>query len=142
MLKNYRTKISAMQSAGEIQSILASHGAKKIMTDYEGGHIIGINFIIDTPLGARAFMLPARVDGVAAALAKQGTKCDYAHAENVAWRILKDWVAAQMAFLESEQAALDEIFLPYMVNREGKTMYELLVDGNLVLPEGKHHDLK
>lgn len=60
-----------------------------------------------------------------------------AHAENVAWRILKDWIAAQMAFLESEQAALEEIFLPYTVNREGKTMYELLKDGNLVLPEGK-----
>lgn len=134
MLKNYTTKIPALQTVGEIQAILAAHGAKKILIDFDEGHVVGINFFIDTSLGMRAFSLPARVDGVAAALAKQGVKCDPQHAEDVAWRILKDWIAAQMAFLESEQAALDEIFLPYMVNQNGTTLYELINSGHLALP--------
>lgn len=134
MLKNYTTKIPALQTVGEIQAILAAHGAKKILIDFDNGHVAGINFFIDTSLGMRAFSLPARVDGVAAALAKQGVKCDPQHAENVAWRILKDWIAAQMAFLESEQAALDEIFLPYMINQDGATLYELFNNGRLALP--------
>lgn len=46
--------------------------------------------------------LPANVDAVLAVLAKQKVKCGRDQAERVAWRILKDWVAAQMAILESE----------------------------------------
>lgn len=134
MLKNYTTKIPALQTVGEIQALLATHGAKKILIDFDNGHIVGINFFIDTSFGMRAFSLPARVDGVAAALAKQGCKCEPQHAENVAWRIVKDWIAAQMAFIESEQAALDEVFLPYMVNQNGETLYKMLSNGQLALP--------
>lgn len=134
MPKNYTTKISALQTVGEIQGILAAHGAKKILIDFDNGHVMGINFFIDTAFGMRAFSLPARVDAVAAALAKQGCKCDPQHAENVAWRILKDWIVAQMAFIESEQAALGEIFLPYMVNQNGDTLYNMLSNGQLALP--------
>jgi hypothetical protein len=42
----------------------------------------------------------------------------------VAWRIIKDWVEAQMAILESQMVQMEEIFLPYMVNRQGQTFFE------------------
>lgn len=125
MLKNYTTKIPALQTVGEIQGILAAHGARKVMMEYtDDGNVAAVSFAVDTHCGMRGFQLPARVDAVAATLAKQKVKCDYAQAERVAWRIVKDWIDAQMAFLESEQAALDEIFFPYMVDNSGETLYQ------------------
>lgn len=132
MLKNYTTKIPATQTVGEIQGILAAHGARKVMMDYSpDGHVSAVSFAVETPCGMRGFSLPARVDAVAATLAKQRTKCDYAQAERVAWRIVKDWIDAQMAFLESEQVAFEEIFLPYMVDNSGRTLYQAFQQNQL-----------
>ena len=47
-IKNYTTTIDVYQSLGEIQGALASHGARKIMVDYDvAGQPIGIMFGID-----------------------------------------------------------------------------------------------
>lgn len=133
-IKNYTTKIPAAQTVGEIQGILASHGARKMMMDYaENGRVEAVSFAIETPVGMKGFTLPARVSAVAATLAKQKVKCDYETAERVAWRIVKDWVDAQMAFLESEQASMDELFLPYMCDGHGNTLYQVFA--NNLLPE-------
>lgn len=44
-IKNYTTKIDCYKSIGEIQGVLARHGARKIMIDYgESGHPNGIAF--------------------------------------------------------------------------------------------------
>lgn len=76
------------------------------MLDYsDTGHIGAIAFSIDTPIGRRGFQLPARVDMVLQTLQKQHVKTDYAHAERVAWRIIKDWVDAQMAILDEMEEA-------------------------------------
>ena len=136
-IKNYTTKIPAAQTVGEIQGILAAHGARQIMMDYsDGGHVGAIAFTINTPMGRRGFQLPARVEPVMRTLEKQHVKTDYDHAERVAWRIVKDWIDAQMAILESEQVSMDEIFLPYMVNETGQTLYELVQSKQLMLGEG------
>lgn len=34
-IKNYTTKVPAVQTVGEIQGILAAHGARKVMMDYQ-----------------------------------------------------------------------------------------------------------
>ena len=36
-IKNYTTKVPAAQTVGEIQELLASHGARKVMMDYGDG---------------------------------------------------------------------------------------------------------
>lgn len=124
-IMNYTTKIDVFSSLSEIQAQLVKHGAKKIMQDYDdSGHITSLSFLIETPDGPRAIRLPASVDAVWAVLAQQKVKCDRDQAERVAWRILKDWVAAQMAILESEMVQMDEIFLPYMVNDSGQTLFQ------------------
>ncbi len=135
-IKNYTTKIPAVQTVGEIQGILAAHGAKKIMMEYtDEGRVQSVAFALDTPNGMRGFILPARVAEVAATLAKQKVKCDYDTAERVAWRIVKDWIDAQMAFIESEQVAMDEVFLPYMTDQSGRTLYQAFRDNLLPAPE-------
>lgn len=57
-------------------------------------------------------------------------------AERVAWRILRDWVMAQMAILETEMVAIDQIMLPYMVDDQGHTVYELYQSRQLMLGDG------
>jgi len=137
-IMNYTTKIDPYKTHGEIQIALAKHGAKKIMTDYDDdGRLGAISFLIDTPTGLKAIRLPAKVDAVHHTLIKQKVKCDREQAERVAWRILKDWVDAQMAILESEMVDMDEIFLPYMLDSTGnQTLYEAYRTNHLLLEDG------
>ena len=133
-LLNYTTKVNVYTTLGEIQEILVKHGAKKIVQDYDNaGHITALFFGIETPNGIRAIRLPANVDAVHKVLTRQKVKCDREQAERVAWRIVKDWVEAQMAILESEMVQMDEIFLPYMVNDKGQTFFSAYRDNQLRL---------
>ena len=130
-LLNYTTKIDVHKTLGEIQKILVSHGARKLMYDYDAnGHIVSLCFSIMAPDGERGIKLPANVPAIHEVL-KQQKKAgkikinpDYAQAERVAWRIIKDWVEAQMAILETQMVQFEEIFLPYMLNRQGQTFFE------------------
>lgn len=137
---NYTTTVNVFKTLGEIQMQLVKHGAKKIMQDYDdAGHITALSFLVDTPTGPRGIRLPANVDAVHAVLIKQRVKCDREQAERVAWRIVKDWVEAQMAILESEMVQMDEIFLPYMVNGSGQTLFQAYRNNQLMLEGGSDH---
>lgn len=135
-LLNYTTKVDTYTTLGAIQGQLVKHGAKKIMQDYDDhGRIAALTFLIQTPAGMRGIRLPANVDKVHAVLHRQKVRCDREQAERVAWRIVKDWVEAQMAILESEMVQIDEIFLPYMVNNNGQTLFEAYRNNQLLLGE-------
>ena len=69
-------------------------------------------------------------------LLRQKVKTDDAQAERVAWRILRDWVLSQMAILETEMVAMDQIMLTYMVDDHGRTVYELYQSRQLLIGEG------
>ena len=138
-IKNYTSTVSVNQSMAEIQGALASHGARKIMVDFdEQGQPLGITFGIETPAGPRAFMLPANVEGVRAVLAEQRVKPQEGQAERTAWRNIRDWVMAQMAIIEAGMVRMDEVFLPYLTDGKGKTLYQLYVSGTLALGGGSH----
>jgi hypothetical protein len=49
---------------------------------------------------------------------------DYEQAERVAWRIIKDWVEAQMAILDTQMVKMEEVFFPYMLNGQGQTLFQ------------------
>lgn len=132
-IKNYTTKVPAAQSVAEIVGTLAAHGAMKIQQDYDAGKPISIAFMIDTPAGLRGFLLPSSADRVRSVLLRQNVKATDDQAERVAWRILRDWVMAQMAILETEMVSIDQVMLPYMVDDQGKTVYELYQSRQLLL---------
>lgn len=120
---------------GEIQRQLVKHGARKIVQDYDdAGRITSISFLIDTPSGPRGIRLPANMDAVVRVLTKQKVKAEREQAERIAWRIVKDWVEAQMAILEAMMVSMDEVFLPYMVDVSGeRTFYEAYQANQLLL---------
>lgn len=88
------------------------------------GFPYSICFEINTKFVYRVVRLPARVEKVQKVLEKQRVKSDFEQAQRVAWRILKDWVEAQMAILESEMVSFEELFLPYMITDNGSTVFE------------------
>ncbi len=133
-IKNYTTRVDVYQSLGEIQGALAKNGARKIMIDYdEKGNPVGVTFGINTPQGSLGFLLPANIEGVLKVFAKQKIKTDRAQAERTAWRNIRDWVLAQMAFVEAGNVEVDEVFLPYLTDGKGRTLYQVYQSGQLLL---------
>lgn len=126
----------------EIQQKLVTAGAKAIMTEYgEDGAPSGFSFLIETPYGDRGFQLPVHAERVHAVLLRQSSKngrvrTEKAHAERVAWRIIKDWLEAQLALIETEMVTLDQVMLPYMTTSDGGSLYELVVKNQMALPKG------
>lgn len=135
-IKNYTTKIDIYTSLGEIQGALAKAGAQKIMVDYVDGKPTGVTFALYREnFGLQGFTLPAAVDGTLRVFSKQNVKPDREQAERTAWRNIRDWVLAQMALIESCDVPIDEVFLPYLINKEGQTLYQIYSTGQLLLPE-------
>lgn len=53
-----------------------------------------------------------------------------AQAERVSWRIIKDWVEAQIALVESSQAEMAQVFMPYATDESGGTLYMRFLESN------------
>lgn len=136
---NYTTTVDAFKTVSEIEFILMKHKAKSIMKNCEGESITGLSFLIETNNGLIPVRLPVRIDECLKVLQqekKKGTKNIKAtreQAERVAWRILKDWVEAQMALLDIEMVRFEEIFLPYIETKDGQTVYEKLEEKRFLL---------
>ena len=136
-IKNYTSTVDSFVSLGEIQAALAAHGAEKIMIDYDAGKPVAVTFAMSTAQGVRGFLLPAAVDGTLRTFARQKIKADRTQAERTAWRNVRDWVLAQMALVESADIPPDEVFLPYLTDGKGTTLYSLYAGGQLLLPGGE-----
>lgn len=138
-IKNYTTKVPAVQTVGEIQGLLAAHGARKVMMDYsDSGKVEAVTFGLMLNGTMAGFRIDAKPGGVSAVMKKDGIKCDGAQAERIAWRNVKDWIAAQLALVETEQATMEQVFLPYLLSGD-KTMYEKMIESGFApaLPGGE-----
>ena len=135
---NYTTSIAALKTTSEVQRILVSHGVKSINIDFnDEGNPVALTFAIMINDQFVNFRLPSNWQGVNRRLLQDGNvpkrfKNDE-QALRVAWRILKDWVEAQMAVIEAGFAELPEVFLPYAVRSDGQTMYQALKDNQRLL---------
>lgn len=137
---NYTTTVDSFKTVSEIEYILMKHKAKSIMKNYDGESITGLSFLIDTGIQQIPVRLPVKVDECLMVLKKEKTenpkkqiKDTREQAERVAWRILKDWVEAQMALLDIEMVRFEEIFLPYIETSSGQTIYEKLEEKQFLL---------
>jgi len=144
-LLNYTTEVPVEKSVMEIQKSLVTHGATKILSDYDGqGNIISISFEVPSPYGPLHIKLPANKDPVLRILERQKrsnprlkTKATEDQALRVAWRIIKDWVEAQMALLETEMVKMEEIFMPYVLLPTGQTFFQKFETDRKLLNSGE-----
>jgi hypothetical protein len=129
---NYTTTIDPVKSASECMARLAQHGATAIGMTYDGaGFPTGLTFQIQTTWGMRQFSLPCNVEGTFKALVKAHNKGNVAlryasreQAQRTSWRVVKDWLEAQLALIEAGVADLPQVMLPYLHVEPGRTLYE------------------
>lgn len=141
-LANYSTGVEAAKTVGEIMGILVAHGAREILMNYgKDGVLLSLSFIIETPYGNMPIRLPVDAAAVLKVMERDPKiprhQCHHAQAVRVAWRILKDWVRAQMALLETDMVRMEQIFLPYMITPDGRTLYEGMVEKKFYLTGGE-----
>ncbi|GAC1413843.1 MAG: hypothetical protein NVSMB66_6460 [Candidatus Doudnabacteria bacterium] len=125
---NYTTGIQVEKSITEIQKCLVSHGANAVLSEYDNGYIVAVSFKMRMNENDIGFRLPADWKPVLTIL-KNNPKvprrlCTQEQALRVAWRIVKDWVEAQMAIVETKMIKAEQVFLPYVVMKDGRTLSE------------------
>jgi hypothetical protein len=144
-LLNHTTVIAAEKTLGEIMGLLAGAGARKLQVEYDdSGQPSGLSFLIQTKIGERGFTLPARVDAVHRVLEQQYKRGKVQRrfttrdqAARVTWRILRDWLDAQLALIQADMASLEEVMFAHMIQGpEDKTIYQLMVQRYAALPSG------
>lgn len=132
---NYTTKVPVTRTVGECQQLLGSAGADAAAVMYEAREPVGLSFRLTGPHGRRDFSMPVNIAGVEQLLGKAdypGTvkasdRARYVsrkHAAAVAWRIIKDWLEAQLALVAAQMVSLDEVMLPYLEVEGGRTLYQ------------------
>lgn len=145
-LFTYTTKIEPSKTISEIQENLVAHGAKSVMANYtDHGTIEALSFMIVTPeKKVMAIRLPCDANPVLRVLEQQNREgkvprplVNKDQALRVAWRIVKYWVEAQMALLETQMVKMEQVFLPYAIVKGGKTLFEAMQHDNFGLLEAK-----
>jgi len=143
---NYTTKIPVEKTISEIESLLSKSGANKILKEYDTeSNITSVSFIINTDQGSLPFKLPMNQQAVMGVINQQigeyrrqasGKQVrmvppifrnDFEQARRVGWRIIKDWLEAQLALFFLQMVKMEEIFLPYLYDEKtNKTMFQKL----------------
>ena len=145
-LLNHTTQIDAGKTAMEIVGELALHKCLHINLETDGlGSFTGVVFGVMVGDSEQAFRLPVNTDACYEALKKHnhegripGRFVNKDQARRVAWRIVKNWVMAQIAIIESGMVRTEQVFLPYLLLDGGKqTLFQKMEQRFLELPEGR-----
>jgi hypothetical protein len=138
---NYTTTVPAARTAAQVQALLVKAGARGVSFEYDDQAVlIGMRFVVATTFGPRPFLLPVNPRKVQTVLSRQKVsrpQQTLEHAERVAWRIVKDWIEAQLALIATEMVSLDQVMLPYMEDPIGVTLYEAYVNAQQAIEEGR-----
>ena len=138
-IRNYTSEVPALRTIGEIEQMLVSAGAVAIQKDYRGdGRVEALSFKFQD----RGYRLPSNTEKCFDIISKSP---DYrriarsdlqAASERIVWRVIGDWLHAQMSLIAIGQVELEQIMLPYM--HDGKqSLYERLKKSEYALPRGK-----
>lgn len=130
-LENYTSTVSASRSISHIESKLASQGANQIVKFYDAiGCVCAIAFMMKVDGTEMPYKLPARVSECEKILKEQVRhprkdtfKRIKEQAERTAWKIVSDWVDAQMAMIRLSQVEFMEVFLPYLYDHSKQQTY-------------------
>lgn len=136
---NYTTSITCEKTIMEIQKCLVKHGATKIVTDYTDQIPTAVTFCLILNDKLVAFSLPANYSGVLKSMQNDPKVPKRLNTDEqalkVSWRIIKNWVEAQMAIVEAQLADIAEVFLPYAITKSGTTLYKEIESNGMLMIE-------
>ena len=127
-LLNHSTTKEAEDTIGEIQRMLSNYGVSAMMTEYYGRQVSAVSFRMNIDGREMSFRMPCNWRGVFEIL-----KYDMAirpkfrteeQAVRVAWRIIHTWFKAQLALVEVNMVTIPQIFLPYTIMGDNRTLAE------------------
>lgn len=126
-LLNYSTKVPPEQTIGEIQRMLADYGVSAMMTEYDGRQVGAVSFKMNIDGKSFPFRMPCNWRGVYEILNTTEYPRSVREEEQairVAWRILHTWIKSQLALVEVNMVTIPQVFLPYTITGDGKTLAE------------------
>lgn len=132
---NYTTKVDAWKTVNEIQQILSKHKVSHFSIKNEGSRPVALAFTIEYKGQPLNFLLPCNFEGVFSVIKKDpNIRNEFKNSDQafrVSWRIVKDWVEAQLAIVEAQLAPIQEVFMQYLViNNQGDTLAKKMLDGD------------
>ncbi len=143
---NYTTQVPVAKTLAEVQRLLADQGANAVMTRFAPDRIpSAVSFTLPGVAGDRAFTLPVDVEAVYRLLNSRAIEDQYRrrhgrplrpehrtreHAARMAWRTAQDWLESQMAMVQAQMVALDQVMLPYLHVAGETTLYQAYCDNN------------
>jgi len=133
VLANKTTTVDAAKTVSELQALLAKAGATQMLVEYEDGdgEPSALAFKILVKGQPVSFRLPCNWPGVLKAMKGQVPHrlLNHQHAKRVGWRILKDWLRAQLSLIAAGASTLEEVMLPWALMRTGNTVsMEMLIN--------------
>lgn len=129
-LLNYTTIVGAEQTIGEIQKSLSQYGVTAMMTEYEGRNVSAVSFRMNLNGKPIGYKMPCNWRAVLEIFKQQGIRVAHKdknlenQAIRTAWRVIKVWIEAQLALVEINMVTLPQVFLPYTIMKNGKTLSE------------------
>lgn len=136
----HHTGVSPEKTASEITQLLIKQGATGVMLEANQGNLIGLRFEFEVGEGKKVpIRLPVRATAVrqqlqAARRERGGSRVprtDMEQARRTAWRMVKRWIEAQLAYVATGQVQVIEVFLPYILTKDGETLFRTLQKGGL-----------
>jgi hypothetical protein len=154
-LPNYTTQIPVQKTVTEIITLLQAHGASKIMQEFdEDREITAISFTLAVGPQHIPYRLPSQWPGAYWVMyprakaprtweSRQEKAQRLKHegqAKKTAWRTIFHWLVQQLGMVQMQQATPAQIFLPYQITDDGRTVYERLRDTQFALPPAQEMD--
>lgn len=138
-LKNYTSEVPVERTLQNIQKILSSNGADRVTIEYFKGIAVGVFFVINTNNKPLQIKLPARLEKVPYALYGRDVHSEKEKQQvyRTAWKNIHDWIDAQMALVKTDMVKMEEVFLPYMQDKEGITLFERMEQRGFLLSSGQ-----
>lgn len=113
--------------------MLASVKASAMMIDYVDGKPDAIAFKMIKGGQPIAFRLPANWQGILEAMRRDKTVprrlvCED-QARRVSWRVVRDWLRAQLTLIEAGASSIEEVMLPWAITNDGTTVGQRVLSG-------------
>jgi hypothetical protein len=140
----YTTKIDPDKTAGEIAKLLSMAGAKAVLTEYndEDNYVSALSFKLVVNGQELGIKLPCDWKPVLNILEEDRkvprSFVNREQAVRVAWRIVLAWVEAQLAIIQTKMVKTEEVFMPYIITKSGKTLFEQVAGNNFLLDKPKN----
>ncbi len=131
------TKKTPEETGSEIAALLKGYNLTKFMVNYEDGDISGCVFGLKVDGKDVPIKLPVRWEPLWEMAQNGETRYikDKEQAQRVAWRQSLRWIQAQLAMIDIKQVDVAEVFLPYMLVSENKTLYQHMAANDMKLIE-------